>query len=65
MDMAPMIWCGILWIDAEGLDDVDRFEHPLDFRPAGKAEQNFAAGCDTGDRRDQGAGWNGAQNVNA
>ncbi len=41
MDMAPMIRCGILWIDAECFDDVDGFQHPLNFWPAGYADVVF------------------------
>lgn len=35
-------------IDVEGLDGVDRGEHPLDLGPPADAQQKLAAGTDEG-----------------
>ena len=53
----------ILGIDTKRVDGVDRFQNSFDFRPAGKAEQDFAARPYARDRRDRLSRLGGTQNV--
>jgi hypothetical protein len=32
--MVPIVVCGVGWIDAESLDDIDQLQDPFDLRPA-------------------------------
>src|SRR5213594_2371753 len=48
VEMAPVIGCGVRWIDAERLYRVDCLEDTLDFRPAADAQQDVAAGANEG-----------------
>ena len=48
VDMPPVIRRGVGWINVEGLDGVDRGEHPLDLGPSADAQQKLAAGTDEG-----------------
>src|SRR5579875_3066234 len=50
VEIAPVIGCGVRWINAECLDRVDCLEDTLDFRPAADAQQNLAAGANEGQR---------------
>ena len=56
---------GVGGIDAELLDGIDRLQHALDLRPAGDAQQDFAAGTDEGTVEIGFAGRDGAQDVDA
>ena len=46
MGMMPIVGRGVGRIDAERFDGIDQLQHALDFRPAGQAQQAFAAGLD-------------------
>ena len=65
VDMPPMIGSGVGWIDAERFDGVDRLQHTFNLRPAGQAQENFAARAHEGHGRERLAGMDGAQNVDA
>jgi hypothetical protein len=54
-----MIGTSVSRIDAELLASVDGLEHALDLGPAGKAEENFAAGPDIRQGR-EGFTWHGS-----
>ena len=61
--MPPVIGSGVGGIDAERFDGVDRLQHALDLRPAGEAQEDFAAGAHIRDGREGFAGHDGAQDV--
>src|SRR5271156_2438507 len=63
VELPPMIWTSIRWIDAKLLDGVDGLEHALDLGPAGKAEQNLAARPHKWHGREGFAGRGSAQDI--
>jgi len=44
VDVLPVLWGSIGWIDAERLDGIDGLQHLLDLGPSGNLQQTFAAG---------------------
>ena len=65
VDMLPVVGAGLGRIDADLFDGVDRLQHALDFRPAGNAQQDLAAGAHVRNSRIGFAACDGAQNVDA
>ena len=65
VNVPPMLWRGIRRVDAECLDEIDRLQHFLDFRPAGDVQQTFPARENMGHCRVALAWSDGAQDVDA
>ena len=65
VDMPPMIGTGLNRVDARRFDGVDRLQHALDFRPAGKAQQDLATRANEGNGGVSFTRSNGPQNADA
>ena len=65
VNVPPMLRRGIRGIDAECLDEIDRLQDFLDFRPTGDVQETFPARDDVGHGRVALAWSDGAQDVDA
>src|SRR5216684_5046095 len=65
VDVLPVLWGSIGWIDAERLDGIDGLQHLLDLGPSGNLQQTFAAGTHMGHGDVALAGHDRAQDIDA
>src|SRR6516164_9282604 len=65
MNVLPILWYSVSWMDAERFDGIDGLEDFLDLGPAGEAQEDCSTGAHMRNSRIALTWCHGAQDVDA